>query len=357
MSAAPQPRPRVLHLGPDVPGGMIAVMRGLLASPLAERYELDFVATHRGDGALRRLGVFAAALARLGWWSLRRRGRVVHIHATVRGSMYRKAVCVLLADALGRRVVLHVHSGPGDVASFRAGMSGRRAAALRLTLRGADAVLSVSAASRDALEAAFGIGGIEVVPNAAPPVAPQPAARRREGAGAAVFLGGFANPVKGGAEMLATLPLLEVGEPPLLLAGPGELPERGRELLEGRPGDRWLGWIEGEERERLLRSASIFVLASTSEGLPMALLEAMSRGLAIVATEVGGVPDVVGDGVEALLVPPGDPAALAAALSRLAADPELAERLGTAARERAAAMGPAQVADRLDAVYRRLIEA
>ncbi len=357
MSPAASRRQRVLHLGPDVPGGMITVMRGLLASPLADRYELEFVATHRGAGALRRLGVFVAALAQLCWWSLRRRGRVVHIHATVRGSMYRKAVCVLLADALGRRVVLHVHSGPGDVASFRAGMSRRRAVALRLALRRADAVLSVSAASRAALEGAFGIGAIEVVPNAAPPVAPQLGARRRDGAGAAVFFGGFANPVKGGAEMLAAMRLLPAGEPPLLLAGPGDLPEDGRELLARRPGDRWLGWIEGEERERLLQSASIFVLASTSEGLPMALLEAMSRGLAIVATEVGGVPDVVGDGVEALLVAPGEPAALAAALSRLAGNPELAERLGTAARDRAAAMGPERVADELDAIYRRLIAA
>src|SRR5712671_4922558 len=112
-------RARVLHLGPEVPGGMRTSTRALLGSRLGEEFELEFVATHRGAGAARRFVVFLAALCRLAWWSLRGRGRLVHVHATVRGSMYRKAICVLVAKALRRTVILHVHSGPGDVATFR----------------------------------------------------------------------------------------------------------------------------------------------------------------------------------------------------------------------------------------------
>jgi glycosyltransferase involved in cell wall biosynthesis len=351
--AAADSRPRVLHVGPDVPGGMIAVMRGLLASPLAERYRLEFVATHRGAGARRRIAVFGAALWQLTWWSLRRRGRIVHVHSTVRGSMYRKALVVLLAWALRRRVVLHIHSGPGDVASFRERMSGFRAAVLRFSLGRADAVLSVSSASAAELERAFGLDRIEVLPNAAPPVAAA-AAARREGA-VAVFLGGFANPVKGGVTMLEAVERIEPGELRLVLAGPGELPVAGRQLLEARPDAEWRGWLEGAEREEVLGSASIFVLASSSEGLPMALLEAMSMGMAVAATEVGGVPDVAESGVDALLVPPENSAALAAAISRIAGDGELRVRLGEAARRRAAEMGADRVADRIDAIYRELL--
>jgi glycosyltransferase involved in cell wall biosynthesis len=87
----------------------------------------------------------------------------------------------------------------------------------------------------------------------------------------------------------------------------------------------------------------------------MALLEAMSYGLAIVATAVGGVPDVVGDGEQALVVAPGDAAALAAALARLGADAELRARLGAAARERAADFSPDAVAAKIGAVYRGLL--
>jgi glycosyltransferase involved in cell wall biosynthesis len=332
---------------------MIAVMRGLLASPLASRYRLEFVATHRGAGARRRLTVFGAALWRIAWWSIRRRGRIVHVHSTVRGSMYRKALVVLLAWALGRRVVLHIHSGPGDVASFRRRMSGGRAAALRLALRRSRVALAVSTASAEELRRAFGLEQIEVLPNAAPPVAATAAGVREEAF--AVFLGGFANPVKGGETMLAALEEIEPGEARFVLAGPGDLPAAGRALLESRPDVEWRGWIEGAERTAVLDLASVFILASSSEGLPMALLEAMSMGMAIAATGVGGVPDVAEDGVEAVIVPPEDPHALAVAVSALLADPGLRARLGEAARRRAAGMGADRIAERIDLLYRRLL--
>jgi glycosyltransferase involved in cell wall biosynthesis len=87
-------------------------------------------------------------------------------------------------------------------------------------------------------------------------------------------------------------------------------------------------------RERLA-DADAVVLPSRSEGLPNAILEAMAAGRPVVASAVGGVPDVVTDGVTGLLVPPEDPAALAAALTRLADDPALADRMGVAARRAA----------------------
>ena len=78
--------------------------------------------------------------------------------------------------------------------------------------------------------------------------------------------------------------------------------------------------------------ADVFVLPSLSEGSPNALLEAMACGLPIVATRVGGVPEIAVDGETALLVPPEDPVALARAIDRLLRDRALAARLGSAAR-------------------------
>jgi glycosyltransferase involved in cell wall biosynthesis len=93
----------------------------------------------------------------------------------------------------------------------------------------------------------------------------------------------------------------------------------------------------GEVRDvtSVLARARMFVLPSRSEGIPLTTLEAMACGLPVVATRVGGLPEVVDHGVTGLLVPPGDPAALAEAVARLWNDPARRERMGSAGAQRA----------------------
>lgn len=351
-------RLRVLHMGPDprIGGGMSAALAALLSSPLAARYELEDVATYRGPEPLRRLEVYCLSLLRLAVWSLRGRGRIVHIHATVRGSMYRKSVCVLLAKALRRKVVLHIHSGAAEVSAYAASRGRLSMTLFRAAFVAADAVLAVSAASGAAVERAYGIDGVAVVPNAAPSVAPFTREAASDGTVRVAYLGGFANPAKGVDVLLQALRLALSSEPRLrvTLAGPGDPAPGDAVLIEAEPALEWVGWLNPDEKDELLRAAAVFVMPSRSEGLPMALLEAMAYGMSVIATAVGGIPEVVEAGVDGLLVEPDNPQALADALCQLVADDELRIRLAVAAHGRAERLDASEVAGRLDALYASL---
>jgi glycosyltransferase involved in cell wall biosynthesis len=122
----------------------------------------------------------------------------------------------------------------------------------------------------------------------------------------------------------------------LVMAGEGSLMKAARQKaerlgVEGRV--RFLGVRAGVAE--LLSACDIFALASDWEGCPLAVLEAMAAGLPVVATAVGGVPELVEDGVTGILAPRGDLRALGSALENLAGNPQLRIEMGQAARERA----------------------
>jgi len=107
---------------------------------------------------------------------------------------------------------------------------------------------------------------------------------------------------------------------------------------------------------QLLAQAGIFVLCSRYEGLPLSIIEAMCAGLPIVATVVGGVRELVADGVNGFLVPAGDHAALSKCLDRLQSDTALRVRMGQASRQRyLSGFGDTQMAEAVAQRYRAML--
>jgi glycosyltransferase involved in cell wall biosynthesis len=101
-----------------------------------------------------------------------------------------------------------------------------------------------------------------------------------------------------------------------------------------------------------------FLLTSANEGTPVTTIEALASGMPVVATRVGGVPDVVRDGVDGFLVETGAVDDLAERLARLAADPELRRRMGSAGRERVVPRyAVSRLIDDVDRLYRSLLRA
>jgi phosphatidylinositol alpha-mannosyltransferase len=117
------------------------------------------------------------------------------------------------------------------------------------------------------------------------------------------------------------------------------------------------GAVENAEVPAYHAACEVFVASATGqESFGIAVVEAMAAGLPVVASDIPGYREVVTDGVDGLLVPPRDPEALAAGLVRVLGEPELAKRLGEAARERARTFDWPIVVDRLEALYGRAIE-
>jgi len=138
----------------------------------------------------------------------------------------------------------------------------------------------------------------------------------------------------------------------------GDGPERGHlERLAEELGVRTLfaGHRPNGEVPDLVAAMDVVVLPSRFEGMPLAMLEWMAAGKAIVASRVGGIPSIVEHGQEALLVPPRDHLAFADEIGRLLDDPSERARLGKAARRRQQAeFRFEQALDRLEALYERL---
>jgi glycosyltransferase involved in cell wall biosynthesis len=116
----------------------------------------------------------------------------------------------------------------------------------------------------------------------------------------------------------------------LVVAGNGPLEDRLKEMASD--GIQFLGGLE--DVRPLLQAADVLVLPSDSEGLPLSILEAMSCGLPCVATRVGGIPEVISDGQNGILIPVRDPDRLVEAILKILLDPTIRESMGKRSRER-----------------------
>jgi glycosyltransferase involved in cell wall biosynthesis len=254
---------------------------------------------------------------------------IVHAHSSKAGALGR------LAAALAR-VPVRVFTVHGWSFAAYGGLPGRLYLWVERRLRRlTTAVVCVAEASRDVgVDAGACRAERTLVIHNAVDVAAFAAPDRVRGIPQVVSIGRFAFPkdfatlVEALAATRADYRAAFVGEGPLLPEIAAMIRQRGlaeRIDLLGNRGD-----VPG-----VLASADVFVLSSSSEGFPVSILEAMAAGLPVVATDVGGVAESAVDGETGLLVPPGDPGALAAALDRLLTDGALRLRLGAAGRERA----------------------
>jgi glycosyltransferase involved in cell wall biosynthesis len=303
------------------------LVHGLAA--VAPELRLRVVDT-RGSGAIGLAPfVFAAALANIAVGAACGRIALLHVNLASRGSTVRKLIVVALGAALRLPIVIHLHGARFD-AFYRSRPAWARRAIAWMFAR-ADRVIALGPHWQRFVTAEIGVppGRIVMIANGvARPAAP--AAIAAPDPPHILFLGRLGQR-KGVDALLAALasPALAARRWRATLAGDGDVAgwtERARRLgLDQRV--RLPGWVHAETVEQLLASATMLVLPSHAEGLPMAVIEALAYRIVVVTTPVGAVPDFLADGESAVLVPPGDADALARAIAGLLDDAALRARI------------------------------
>jgi glycosyltransferase involved in cell wall biosynthesis len=339
------------------------MLRLMHNSRLRREFDLVQVSTCRDGSTAAKVLEAARGLAFLAWLCARGRVDLVHVHVSTKGSLARKSLAVAVARVARVPVVLHVHSGGFFYAQREPASLPRRIQdrTLRWVLGSSNMVIALTPAWERRLKARGPIRRSRVIPNA--PDLTVPAKTRSSSPKHLVLFLGHLYRAKGVYDLLEAFAVINRERPSLRLVLAGEGPElRGlRSRAEQLGIDAVVdlpGWVGSTDKAELLATAACLVLPSHNEGLPLVLLEAMIAGVPVLATAVGGVPDVVEDRRDALLVPPNDVPALADALIAVLDDAQLAARLCNAAQRRALAeYTPDAMAQRVGAVYREMLTA
>ncbi|MHB8654223.1 MAG: glycosyltransferase family 4 protein [Terriglobia bacterium] len=274
--------------------------------------------------------------------------------------------------------VLHAHDGKGQTISWLAslGMRVGRIASRRVTFlparridsrfkygRTCDAVIAISGFIRQLLiDSGVPDSRIHVIPDGVdiPDEMPDAVARARVRAqwevGAQEFVAGHLGAItheKGRdiAIQAATLLIRTFPEARIVLAAGAPKPA----LLDTPPNLRVIGYQEN--LAEFFSGLDLYIMPSRAEGLGSSVLLAMAHGLAVVASRVGGLPEIIEDGTTGWLIPPGSPKALADAVAEAASDRARLHEMGGKARERARAFSSTILTERTEALYEKVLVA
>jgi glycosyltransferase involved in cell wall biosynthesis len=332
---------KVLMLGEslDRQGGIVSVEK-LILQHHASDIQFEHVATLvQGSGVHKILG-YGSAVVRVFWQLLLQKPDLLHVHVSERGSAFRQALTSLMATIFAKPVILHTHGSEFHL--FYASLPPWVRTGLSRIFRQCDRVIVLSETWRSFYINELGLAGDRVIVLANPVKVPDQIPERSTLPRDKIRLIclGRIGQRKGAFDLInafARMPSEIQDQAELILAGDGAV-EEAKTLITELGLKKTImvkNWLNSDQRDALLGQADIFILPSHNEGLPMALLEAMSWGLPPIVTPVGGIPEVVTSNQNGLLVQPGNLDQISAAMHSLITNTDLRLLLGLNARKTA----------------------
>ena len=358
--------PRVLMIGPSLTEqGGIGRVSSLIYSCLTSA-ELEHISSWNNVSNSSRLPNKFNVLLRFAWawWRLlvrlwNRKVDILHCHMAERGCTLRTSVFALTAYVFKIPVIIHTHGAEFHL--FYEALPDKLQQVLKLIFQKASSLITLSKGWQQYYVDEFELPAYKVSLLYNPVECPEDLPLRTENDPLQVLFLGQVKQRKGIYDLLESLARLKYREgiaTKLVLAGDGEIETvvRKAEQLGIAQDLEVLGWIGLEEKNRRLTEADCFVLPSYNEGLPMALLEAMSYGLPVITTPVGGIGEVVDHQETGLLIDPGSVKQLCSALKAVLSDRNLRLHLGDNARIKAKDFAIDKYTESLSNLYEKIAQ-
>lgn len=305
----------------DVMGGIASVVSEYYKAGLHEKVDLIKIDTHIDGTKYDKLVMMVLSIAvfmlKLAFM---KDVRLIHVHVASRASFWRKSIFLIIGKIIfHKHVIMHMH-GAEFKTFFNIECGALRKKFIRYILKKADMLLVLSQSWKKDMEELLGGGQLHVLYN---PVALSRERRRNDFDNRLLFMGRYGER-KGIYDLLEVIAQIPKEKIYLECHGDGDLKKVKTIVKEKNIANVEIGgWISGDEKDKLLDKSDILILPSYNEGLPMSVLEAQSYGLPVISTNVGGIPEIIEDGVNGFLIQPGDKEALRAKIKILLNDKEL----------------------------------
>lgn len=328
---------QVLMLGPNLEqNGGIATLENLIIKHSLPDIQIQHINTHDEGSLTHRVIVFGKAIAQLLWKLSSQKIDVLHIHISGGGSLLRKAICCIVAFIFDKPVLMHTN-GSGFHLTY-AKLPQLAQQVLSKIFQRCQGFIVLSESWQDYYTSNLGLNpkNVIILPN--PSELPTQIPDRKNRTQINLVCCGRVGQRKGTFDLIKAFANLSDDQRKysrLIVAGDGEI-EKAQQLAASlNVADQvvFLGWINSEKRDELLSQSDVFILPSYNEGLPLAIVEAMGWSLPVIATPVGGIPELVISNQNGLLVTPGNIEQLSSAMELLIEDETLRLSLGSTARK------------------------
>lgn len=317
---------------PAVKGGIASVVNGYRGSELEHKYEIRYVESYRDGNKWQKLGKALSGYCSFIRMLLFHRPDIVHIHSSFGPSFYRKMPFIYISSLWNIPVINHIHGA--DFEEFYERASAAKRKRIGKVYGKCTRMLVLSEEWKDRISRIVSSERIDILENYCRiPRGAYDSGRSKE---QVLFLGEI-----GSRKGCYDIPdiwervVRQVPSARLVMAGDGETEKVKAALAQKGIASSvtFPGWVRGEDKERLLNESAVFLFPSYHEGMPMAVLEAMSYGMGIVTTAVGGIPKLIQSGETGYIRQPGDAETISSDVVRLLTDQSMCINIGKKARE------------------------